>query len=41
MEQQVRRRAVGDPKFKPCTQHQDMLLPPSLSELIPEAGAVA
>ena len=37
---QVRRRVVGDPKFKPCMQHQDMLLPPSLSELIPEGAMV-
>ena len=28
------------PKFKPCMQHQPMLLPPSVEELIPENALV-
>ena len=31
---------MGDPKFKPCRQHQIMLLPPDISELIPEDAMV-
>ena len=31
---------MGDPKFKPCMQHQGMLLPPNLSDLIPEGAMV-
>ena len=31
---------MGDPKFKPCRQRQMMLLPPDISDLIPEGAMV-
>lgn len=31
---------MATPKFKPCMQHQPMLLPPSVEELIPEGALV-
>ncbi len=34
------RRQKATPKFKPCMQHQPMLFPPSVGELIPENALV-
>lgn len=31
---------MAEPRFKPCRQHEDMLLPPNVSELIPERAMV-
>ena len=31
---------MATPKFKPCMQHQPMLFPPSVEELIPEGALV-
>ena len=31
---------MGDPRFKPCRQHEDMLFPPNVSELIPGQAMV-
>ena len=31
---------MASPKFKPCMQHQPMLFPPSVEELIPENALV-